>query len=59
MPLRDQLERDYRAQEKKQLKLARQRTQCSICGERIVGKAFRVKEGKYACNRCNNERPNK
>jgi formylmethanofuran dehydrogenase subunit E len=30
---------------------------CAICGEKIVGKAWRIDENKYACTRCNNEQP--
>lgn len=33
-------------------------TYCSICGEELVGKYWRIDERHVACNRCNNERPN-
>lgn len=51
-------EEDYKLAEKANQRRARQMNHCCICGETIVGKAFRMSEGKYACNRCNNETSN-
>lgn len=51
MPAMSRLERDYR-----RVRRGR-RLRCAVCGEPVTGKAYRVEEGRYACNRCNNEVP--
>ena len=56
---KDQLEKDYRIQEKTQRRLARQRETCSVCGEQIPGKSWKVAAGKYACTRCASQGPHR
>lgn len=30
---------------------------CALCGEKIIGKQWRIDNDRVACTRCNNEKP--